>query len=155
MAVLSQIPLDVIPFILLWAIHIATWTADSKKLEECPLNDHDSRNLGATTLGSASTAGITAVSILIPASFVIVQLSSRTGTSFPPTALYNVFVASCWFLVSLFCGLFFVIFRIPMKALKYNVARDIQIGIAFGGQLLALFFGMLRLLLSLYYTIYP
>jgi hypothetical protein len=154
---LSKLPLDVVFFILLGAIHIGAWIAESRKLAESPLDEADARTLGATTLTSASTAGITAVSILIPASFVIVQLASKTGgtaTSIPHAASYNVFVASVWFLFSLFCGLFFVISQIPMRALKHNVARDLRIGIPFGGQLLALFFGMVRLLFGLYYIMY-
>ncbi len=144
---------DVIVFAVLAIIHIASWLEIKTKLSGAPMNCNEQRSLGATTLGSASTAGITAVSILIPASLLIVQLAAQPGMPLPFAAVSNVFRASIWFLVSLFFGLI-IVFLIPMYAQKHNVARNLSTGIPFGPQLLALLIGMARLVIGLYYTIY-
>src|SRR5947207_8456940 len=100
---------DVIIFIVLTIIHILanieSWRTikSDRSLQELP-----QKELGATILNSASTAGITAVSILIPASLLIVQLGLGTGKPLPSGALDNVFRASIWLLISLVLGLFLI-----------------------------------------------
>lgn len=141
---------DIIAFLVLGTFHVAGWLSIRTRLQANPDNTYEARNLGATTLSSANTAGLTAVSILIPASLLFIQLSSDKSP-LPPIAIMNVFRASCWFIASLFSGLILA-FLIPMRAHKYNVSRILHTGIPFGFQLVTLLIGMGRLLSGLYYA---
>lgn len=110
------------------------------------------RELAANALNSASVAGITAVSILIPASLLIVQIAfDKTGV--PRESLEDVFRASAWFLVSLIFGII-LIFLIPMQCPKNNVARILVTGIPFGPQLIALLIGVIWFVVGIYSTVF-
>jgi hypothetical protein len=140
---------DVSAFALLAVLHIGSWLElyYRGRLDHSARNAED-RRFGAQILSSSSAAGITAVSILIPASLLVVQLSS-TGKPLPPTALSHVFSASLWFLGSLFLGLL-IVFLVPLKSHKQDVRLSLGTGIPFGLQLLSLLFGMTRLIWGLY-----
>src|SRR5215207_5928482 len=73
-----------------------------------PMDILNFKNYAATALKDASTSYIAAVSILIPASFVIVQLGRPAPPDSPPPgipeALPIVFRAVCWFVLSLVMG---------------------------------------------------
>ena len=143
---------DVIVFLLLGLVHIGGWLEIRSKLRVTPLNSRDEREFAASALNNASVAGVTAVSILIPASLIIIQLGAEK-TGFPNRALEEVFRASLWFLLSLAFGLF-LLFLIPMRSQKHNVARDLLMGIPFGPQLAALLIGMIWLVAGIYTAVY-
>lgn len=138
---------DIIVFILLSIVHIGSWVEVKPGLSK-DKPDFNERSLSATTLGASTTAGITAVSILIPASLLIVQIGLGDHSPLPPAAIDHVVRASEWFVASLSFGLL-IIFLVPMKANLFNVARYFQIGILVGPQLITLWIGMIRLVQGL------
>src|SRR5688572_15125148 len=73
---------DLVAFLVLSVFHAIALVAQHREIGKTALNPHAdplaNTNAG-TALTSASTAGITAVSILIPASFVIVQIAKQPG----------------------------------------------------------------------------
>jgi hypothetical protein len=143
---------DVIIFVLLGVVHIGGWLEIRNKLIAEPLNDRDERVFAASALNNASVAGVTAVSILIPASLLIIQLGAEK-TGFPHRALEEVFRASLWFLLSLAFGLV-ILFLIPMRSQKYNVTRDLLTGILLGPQLVSLLIGMIWFVVGIYSAVY-
>ena len=116
---------DVMLFLVFSIIHIGSWTEAKKTLDADPLDDQGQRELGATSMANASVAGITAVSILISASLLIVQIAFEHSSAFPHQALEYIFRGSAWFLLSLLFGLY-LIYRIPMLSPKHNVARRLE-----------------------------
>jgi len=147
---------DVLIFLFFSVLHIVTWLGIRGELRLQSQQDaarpaHETlpdRELGATTLSSSSSAGITAVSILIPASLLVIQFGLDPGQTLPATVVLNVTRSALWFLLSLFFGLF-VLWLVPMRAHKFNVARLFELGIPFGIQLIALLVGMIRLTIGL------
>jgi hypothetical protein len=142
---------DIILFALLVIVHIASWW--EYRTRPAMESDRDIRQFGATTMSSTATAGITAVSILIPASLLVIQLGRDPDQTLPPAALDQVFRGVVWLLISMAIGLF-LIYLLPMRAQKYNVGKDFLIGSLFAPQLLALFIGIIRIVLGLQATIY-
>ena len=132
------------------AIHVSAWWSFKDK----PARERRVayRDFGARALSSASTAGITAVAILIPASMLIIQLSLVTDATLPPESQDNVFRGAVWFLVSLSIGLTLV-WLVPMRAQSLDVARDFMSGLLFGPQLIALAVGMGRLVAGLWFAV--
>ena len=143
---------DVIVFGVVDLIHVASWLEARKRLTKDPKNSLAEREFAASSLNSASVAGVTAVSILIPASLLIVQVGYEKH-DFPHSALEDVFRASIWFLVSLALGLV-LLFLVPMRSQKYNAARDHYIGILFGPQLAALLTGMIWFVAGIHSAVY-
>ena len=139
---------DVVVFVILATIHIGSW-AELKRSGRLNRRVQDEeRRSGAQMMTASSAAGITAVSILVPASMIIVQLSSNSA-SFPSGVMSQVFRGALWFLLSLLLGLI-VIFLVPLRSHHRDVRRSLEIGIPFGLQLLCLFLGMARLVTGLY-----
>jgi len=140
---------DVAAFLLLAAIHTGAWLEQKYlgKLNRAG-EGATARQSGAQMMTASSASGIAAVSILVPASMLIVQLSSKT-TSFPLVAVWHVFRGALWFPGSLFLGLW-VIFLAPLKSQSIDARASVEIGIPFGLQLIALFFGMVQLVLGLH-----
>jgi hypothetical protein len=98
--------LDVIVFMALTIFHVLSWLGISSPDETQNLPD---RQFGATSMSAASTASITAVRILIPASLLIVQVGFGSNIKpLPNEALNNIFIAAIWFLFSLIFGLLIV-----------------------------------------------
>ncbi|MCL7944757.1 hypothetical protein [Marinobacter sp. ATCH36] len=143
---------DIIVFLLFAVFHIGGWLEIRSSLRSSPLDCLEQRQFAASALNNASVAGVTAVSILIPASVIMIQLGAEK-TGFPNRALEEVFRASLWFLLSLAFGLF-LLFLIPMRSQKYNVVRDMLTGIPFGPQLAALLIGMIWLVSGIYTAVY-
>ncbi len=139
---------DAVLFIILAGIHIGSWIELKLSGKLKPKVQDEERRSGAQMMTASSAAGITAVSILIPASMLIVQLSSNS-TSFPLGVVPQVFRGALWFLLSLLLGLI-VIFLVPLRSHRTDVRKSLEIGIPFGLQLLCLFLGMARLVTSLY-----
>jgi hypothetical protein len=158
---------DVLLFIAFTTFHVWVWLSIRKALPK-PKNfqkilpgdletrnseiqerglDLQERQFAATIVASSSTTSITAVSILIPASLIIVQLGFGSK-SFPHDALNNVFRASLWFLFSLLLGLY-VIFNVAMRSQSRNVAQYFPVGVVFAPQLFALAVGVLRLVIGI------
>jgi hypothetical protein len=130
---------DVCVYALLGGIHVAAWL--SVPLQRLGSFDSAERSLSATALGSACTAGITAVSILIPACMLVLQFGLE-GKQMPPFTAMCVFRAAVWFCISLTFGLF-VLFVSPMRVNSKSVAHDHLTGVPLGLQLIAIFIGMI------------
>lgn len=158
--------LDVVIFSVLAAVHILAWIewnsiARKREQEEnryisfsgASRGISDDKSMGSGAIMSAAGAGVAAVSILIPASMLVVQVSAESLAPLPLIALDNIFRAAIWFTVSLFLGLL-TIYLTPIRAIEKNVITDSTIGIPFGLQLFALFSGMIRFVIGLYFTIY-
>jgi hypothetical protein len=141
---------DLVLFVIFASVHIAAWVQlqVTGKLNQARQDD-DSRRSGAQLIITASAAGITAVSILVPASMLIVQLWSN-NPSFPLEVIERVFRGAIWFLVSLVSGLV-VVFLAPLKSLTRDIRNWIGIGIPFGLQLLSLVVGMVCLIVGLWH----
>jgi hypothetical protein len=140
---------DLIVFVILAAIHIYVWVGERRAGRINQAGTEPARLSGAQIITASSAAGITAVSILVPASMLIVQLSS-TSAALPLDVVLQVFTAALWFLVSLFFGLF-VVSIVPFRSPTVDVRTSMQIGIPFGLQLFSLFVGMARLIGGLYH----
>jgi hypothetical protein len=131
--------IDLLVLVALLIVHIFAWC--SLPMRRSPDTD-DERRFSATALTGTSTAGITAVSILIPASFVIVQIIDPVDQSkLPAGVLLTVFHAAVYFLVSLIAGML-LIFLIPMRANVGNVIVNRGLGILYGFQLFPLIVGV-------------
>lgn len=145
--------LDVLLFVLFTAMHVIALYEDRKKYVGEPNNALADRQFSASALNSACATGVTAVSILVPASLLILQIASGSQT-IPRVAMEYVFRGSIWFLVSLALGLF-VLFVIPMQSQAHNVARRMTTMVPFGPQLACLFIGTVWLVMGIYTAVYP
>ncbi|MEO6958936.1 MAG: hypothetical protein ABI228_04150 [Burkholderiaceae bacterium] len=145
--------IDVLVFAVFMAMHVKALYEDRKKYVSEPKNELIDRQFSATTLNSASGTGVTAVSILVPASLLIIQIASDSHT-IPRIAMEYVFRGSIWFLVSLALGLF-ILFVIPTQSQAHNVARRMMTMIPFGPQLACLIIGMIWLVIGIYTAVYP
>lgn len=149
-------------FIIFSFIHITAFVSRrremdrNRKTDGSAIPDRDkleANKFTANAITASSVAGITAVSILIPASFVIVQIAKqKDAAQLPPEAMSYVFTATVYFLGSLFCGLF-LIFLIPLHGQLRNMAEQEISGIPFGIQLIALVVGILCLVVGLSYVV--
>lgn len=144
---------DLCAFVLFSAMHIVGWIEIRGRLQRAPMNALDERHFAAAALNNASGAGVTAVSILIPASLLIIQFTAE-NKDVPRIVLEQVFRGSVWFLVSLALGLF-IIFVIPMKSQEHNVVRRMLTGIPFFPQFASLLIGMIWLVMGIYTAVYP
>jgi hypothetical protein len=80
---------------------------------------------------------------------IVVQIGWSRNASFPsPAVVPNIFDAAIWFIVSLFLGLL-VIFLVPFRSAEADVRKLMYVGVPFGLQVWALFFGMVRLIMGL------
>lgn len=145
--------LDVLLFVLFTAMHVAALYEDRKKYVTEPKNELVERQFAASALSGAAGIGVTAVSILVPASLLILQLASG-GHTIPRVAMEYVFRGSIWFLASLALGLF-VLFVIPMQSQAHNVARRMVTMVPYGPQLACLFIGMVWLVMGIHTAVYP
>jgi hypothetical protein len=148
--------LDVIGWLLFILIHVLANTANIKNLRKVvgpPVPD--ANVFIANSMGEASTGGITAVSVLISAAFVIVQIANQVGAKelSPQTKTY-VFRAALYFLFSLVMGLLLK-FIIPMRGRTRNVAAEYAVILPFGIQLISFVFGVVSLVIGFYYLMYP
>lgn len=142
---------DIVVFVVLTLIHVAAWWGYRKPTT---VSDVSEREFAASTMSGTATAGITAVSILIPASLLVVQLGrGETGSSLPVSALNDVFRGTGWLLFSLAIGLL-LIYLLPMRSQKYDVGKDAWIGMLFGPQLLALLIGIVHIVQGLGKAVY-
>jgi hypothetical protein len=140
---------DVTVFAILAILQICAWVGMRHAGQRNQTaQDAEERRSGAQIITASSAAGITAVSILVPASMLIVQLSS-TSAALPLDVVRQVFRGALWFLLSLFCGLLVISF-VPFRSPTIDVRRSMEIGIPFGFQLFSLFVGMGRLISGVY-----
>jgi|SRR5580658_7088468 hypothetical protein len=141
---------DPIVFAIYAALTIAAWNELKRAGKLKQTEDENERRFGAQLFTTSSAAGVTAVSILVPASMLVVQLGWSRSAPFPsPEIVPHLFHASLWFLFSLILGLL-VIFLVPFYSPVADVRKLMRIGIPFGLQIVSLAFGMLQLVLALY-----
>jgi hypothetical protein len=113
-------------------------------------------NYAAAALKDASSSYITAVSILIPASFVIVQVSKSASPPAGPgviAAMPLVFRAVVWFLFSLLFGVL-ALHRVFTHGRHEELSRSAPALILLGLQLISLFTGLLQLAAGLYSVVF-
>src|SRR5436190_23073342 len=95
-------------FTIIWGI---AWNKRGKKVsqnktQQAPANpDVQERTLTASVIGSFVTSGLTATSILIPASFVIIQIGLGNARV-SPDSLRQVAISFYWFVFSIAVGIF-------------------------------------------------
>ena len=118
-------------------IHIATWLKTQTKAI-------DPGNKAGEGLRAAASGGLTVVGILLPASFLVVQLvSTKTNRPIPNAAVAALTLAFVWLLCSLVCGAY-VLFVAVTKAYDTSPLSRRDIGIAFGLQLILLVIGVIQ-----------
>jgi hypothetical protein len=114
-------------------------------------------NYAATALKDTSSSYILAVSILIPASFVIVQVSRPTPgaqvSANVATALQFVFRGVVWFLFSLFCGIV-SLYLVSMQGRHRDLTRWLPLAAFLGFQFYSLSIGVICLVTGLYYVVF-
>lgn len=132
---------SLLAFAGLVVIHVSTWHVEQAR-------SSSEKRFSLQLLNTSSIGGIAAVSILIPASFLIIQMSvdpcnlDSQNTEF-------IRIAVNWFLASLLFGIFFI-FLIPMKIVSDPLEKK-DLGFCFGAQLICLGIGMGNLVIGTYY----
>jgi hypothetical protein len=103
----------------------------------------EERSLAANVIGSFVTAGLTATSILIPASFVIIQIGLGNGRV-PGNSLGQVAISFYWFVFSIAVGIFNAA-RFPTMVGTINLSKDAFSNIFGLMQLVAILLGVIRM----------
>jgi hypothetical protein len=99
----------------------------------------------ADALRNASSAGLTVAGILLPLSFLAIQLRTATSpTALSDDTLADFFMASGWLFLSLAAGLY-VVYVAGMRGPEEDVATRKDVGILFGAQLFFLLAAAWRL----------
>lgn len=136
----------VIACLLLAVIHIA---ANLEARAATPETDPKVNEFAADLMSKASAAGITAVSLLLSATFVIVQISNQPTRQFSVPIKISVFGAAISLLVSMMFGLF-LMWVIPTFKTSKNVNQQFVTILPFGFQLITLLTGVLYLVSGFY-----
>lgn len=132
---------DVLLIALLASIHLLAWQSVQR------VGSATDPYAGANALIGASAGGITAVSILMPVTFLLIQNDALASFDLSAAAAH-LERAAIWFIASLIAGLF-TLFVAPMRAAGGDAIYSPQVGIPFGLQVLLLFAGILRFSLGL------
>jgi hypothetical protein len=124
---------------VLATLHVLAITEATWRRSESQHGRVDSE-LWTKTVSSACTAGITAVSILLPLSVLVFQEADRAVARMLSIDV----VIATWLLVfSLFCGLF-VLYSLPRVSQRKDPARSAIVMMPFGLQLFALLGATIR-----------
>lgn len=113
-------------------------------------------NYSGAALKDTSSSYITAVSILIPASFVIIQVAK----SVEPAELSEevtlgiplVFRGVVWFLISLFFGIL-ALYSVFTHGRHQDLSKSLPMNVLLGSQFISLFIGVLWLAGGLYHVV--
>jgi hypothetical protein len=131
---------DVAILVVLGAVHVVAWATWSGRAST------DAENKGGEGLRAAASGGLTVVGILVPVSLLAAQFaSSSSNRPVPRVAIVYLFVAAVWLFVSLVLGLY-VLFVAATRGYAESPLRRLDVGIAFGLQLIFLAVGVLRVL---------
>ena len=146
---------DIILFFFFSTIHVLANIAAIKASQSIAGPPAPDANVFvAGSMGEASTAGITAVSVLISASFVIVQIANQVGAKeLPSHTKTYIFRAAIYFLFSMSMGLLLK-YVIPMRGRTRNVATVYWVILPFGFQLISFVVGVLSLVIGFCYLMY-
>jgi hypothetical protein len=143
---------DVLLYIGLFAIWAFVWATHGKRKprsnDQPPpsIPDVQERSLSANVIGSFVTSGLTATSILIPASFVIIQLGLG-NTKVPAESLGQVAFSFYWFVFSIAVGIFNTA-RFPTMVGRTDLAKDRFSNVLGFMQLLAILLGVIRMAIA-------
>lgn len=107
------------------------------------------KELGAHAVWTQLNAGLTAASILLPASFVIVGLGRGLENPMPTAALTQVVLAAAWFTAAILVGVWNAGLLVR-QATKINVSQDAITNILLAAQLFLVLFGAINLMLTLF-----
>jgi hypothetical protein len=112
--------------------------------------DDEFRLRVADGLRAAASAGLTVVAILLPTTVIGVQLSVAASDKLlvGHAAAANLFIASCWLLVSIISGLY-VVFVAATRGIRQNLHNRLDVGIAYALQLCTLVLACVRLVLAI------
>lgn len=130
--------------VLIWYVR---WKSESKAQE----SDAHERDLGLSTISSQLSLGLTAASILLPASFVIIALGRGADNPLPISATTQVVIAAIWFTSAILLG-FWNSSRLStlVSMSKYNVAKERTTNVFCATQLFLTMFGAVVLLSALF-----
>jgi hypothetical protein len=128
------------------AIHAVAWWGQLGANE--PMPDIDTRALGASSMTDTATAGITAVSILLPAAMLVIQFSRDPAGKLAQDVAFQSNRGTWLLSGSLIAGLL-VLWLVPMQSQVENVARNFWTGTAYGVQLILLLVGLIRVVLGI------
>jgi len=133
-----------------FAIHYFAWTEIQHEL---PASTKDSeKKFGFKTILSASKAGITAVSILVPGNILIIQNAILVESGADVTTIgvekRHLLIGAILYLISLFFGVV-TCYYIVYRRYSVDVSRDKATAMIFGFQLCALVGGMVQSLLGI------
>ena len=146
---------DFVAFVLFATIHIIANVKQIKRIQSIAgPPSPDANTFIANSMGEASTGGITAVSVLISATFVIVQIANQAeGKELTPQTKSYVFRAAMYFLFSIVMGLFLK-FIIPLRGRTKNVAAEYNVILPFGFQIISFVVGVGSLVKGFYHLMY-
>jgi hypothetical protein len=127
----------------------ATTPAATSTETSADTSDDVSRQRIADGLRAAASAGLTVVAILLPTTVIGVQLSVATSDKLlvGHGAAANLFIASCWLLVSVVSGLY-VVFVAATRGIRENLHHRMDVSIAYALELSALVLACFRLVLA-------
>ncbi len=141
---------DLLVFAFVFIIWAFVWGRKQAKKKSQNLNQPppsipkvEERSLAASVIGSFVTAGLTATSILIPASFVIIQIGLGNGRV-PANSLGQVAIAFYWFVFSIGVGIFNAA-RFPTMVGTTDLSKDPASNIMGVMQLVAILLGVIRM----------
>jgi hypothetical protein len=134
---------------VIFCVFVAFGWRDSKKKYPDEGTD-ESRLRIADGLRAASSAGLTVVAILLPTTVIGVQLSVAASDKLlvGHAAAANLFIASCWLLVSIISGLY-VVFVAATRGIRENLHHRTDIGVTYALQLCALVLACVRIVLAI------
>jgi hypothetical protein len=140
--------IDVI-VIAAFCVFVALGWYDSKK-NYPDKGDDEFRLRVADGLRAAASAGLTVVAILLPTTVIGVQLSVAASDKLlvGHATAANLFIASCWLLVSIVSGLY-VVFVAATRGIRENLHHRWDVGVTYALQLATLVLACVRLVLAI------
>jgi hypothetical protein len=125
------------------------WSVKWKSGPKANESDTTERQLGASTISSQLSLGMTAASILLPSCFVIIALGREAKEPLSVPTTTQVIIAAVWFTVAIVVG-FWNAARVPTLVGKYNIAREGMTNVFCAAQLFMTMFGAGILLSALF-----
>jgi hypothetical protein len=140
--------IDVVVVVAFCVLVALGWRESKKKYPD--KGNEEFRLRIADGLRAAASAGLTVVAILLPTTVIGVQLSVATSDKLlvGHTAAANLFIASCWLLVSIISGLY-VVFVAATRGIRENLHHRLDVGVAYALQLCTLVLACVRLVLAI------
>ncbi len=136
-----RIWIDVAVFASLGLLHFLAWG------ESLLHQEWQGTKVNNEAIGQAARGGVTALGILIASTFAVLNLADDSQGGLPRASQVDIFFAGLWFLAAIVLGLW-IIWRLAVYP-KDHEKVILDVGLAFGLQLLASAIGAGRLVYSL------